>query len=138
MTTFLGSVATTVGLILLALNDSISYFILPSQVASRSDSADRINTKRVRLGGIVQAGSVVRDGAWVCFRVSDTIASVSVCYHGLLPNLFREDQGVVVEGKIQKDGTLRADRVLAKHDETYKPPEIKELLRQSGLQEAEP
>jgi cytochrome c-type biogenesis protein CcmE len=88
----------------------------------------------VRIGGLVEAGSVVREanGRTVDFRVTDGSNAVPVTYTGLLPDLFREGQGVVAEGALAKDGVFRADSVLAKHDEKYMPPEVAEALKRSG------
>ena len=87
---------------------------------------------RFRLGGLVEDGSVDRSGGeTVLFRVTDTANTVSVSYTGILPDLFREGQGVVTEGRIV-DGTFVADEVLAKHDENYMPPEVADALKKSG------
>ena len=115
-------------LVLTALEDSVVFFQTPSQVAEKHIAMDR----RLRIGGLVEEGSVQRGtGAEVRFRVSDLVNTVSVSYHGILPDLFREGQGVVVEGRI-RDDVLVADQVLAKHDEKYMPPEVADALKESG------
>lgn len=117
-------------LTLFALKDSIVFFHTPSDVAE-----GKIMTgQRVRLGGLVAEGSVKRGGGTtVEFAVTDTLASVPVAYKGVLPDLFREGQGVVAEGVIGADGTFSADTVLAKHDENYMPPEVAEALKAKGV-----
>ena len=115
-------------LVLTALEDSVVFFQTPSQVAEKHIAMDR----RLRIGGLVEEGSVQRGtGAEVRFRVSDLVNTVAVSYHGILPDLFREGQGVVVEGRI-RDDVLVADQVLAKHDEKYMPPEVADALKESG------
>ena len=84
------------------------------------------------MGGLVKTGSLLRQGARVAFRVTDLKNEVEVIYEGILPDLFREGQGVVVEGRLLPGGVFRADGVLAKHDETYMPPEVAEALKESG------
>ena len=115
-------------LVLSALKDSVVFFHTPSELAEKPVSADQ----RLRIGGLVEEGSVLRgDGAQVRFRVTDLAHTVAIFYEGILPDLFREGQGVVVEGRM-RDGVLVADQVLAKHDENYMPPEVADALKQSG------
>jgi cytochrome c-type biogenesis protein CcmE len=119
-----------VGLVLYAFQSRIVYFFSPSDIA-----ADRPATGRtVRLGGLVEAGSVARsgDGATINFKVTDLKNTVAVSYRGVLPDLFREGQGVVVEGAYGSDGNFTASEVLAKHDEKYMPPEVAKALKESG------
>jgi cytochrome c-type biogenesis protein CcmE len=119
-----------VGLALFAFQSRIVYFFSPSDIA-----ADRPATGRtVRLGGLVEAGSVTRsgDGSTLSFKVTDLKNTVAVSYRGVLPDLFREGQGVVVEGAYGSDGTFTASEVLAKHDEKYMPPEVAKALKDSG------
>ncbi len=117
-------------LVLAAFEDSIVYFYSPSDVIADKPPADR----RFRIGGVVVRDSVVRasDGATVTFRLTDTAHAVEVAYTGILPDLFREGQGIVAEGRLDADGRFRADEVLAKHDETYMPKEVADALRESG------
>ena len=121
----LGAAAT---LVLTALNDNLVFLYSPSQVAEKGIAPDR----RFRLGGLVEAGSVQKNGEEVRFTVTDTHKTVAVVYRGLLPDLFREGQGVVVEGAFDQNGQFVASEVLAKHDETYMPPEVAKALKESG------
>lgn len=124
----LGLMAAATGLVLLALEDSIVFFYSPTDLVEKPPPPGL----RLRIGGLVEEGSVVRgQGARVTFRVTDLAKALPVAYVGLLPDLFREGQGVVAEGLL-KDGVFQADRVLAKHDETYMPPEVAEALKKSG------
>jgi cytochrome c-type biogenesis protein CcmE len=119
-----------VGLVLYAMRDSIVFFYSPSEVAKMGIAPGQ----RFRLGGLVEAGSVVRDeGTTVHFVVTDKIATVPVTYTGVLPDLFREGQGVVAEGMLSSDGIFHADNVLAKHDEKYMPPEVAKKLKEEGV-----
>lgn len=116
-------------LVLFALRDSIVFFHTPSEVAEKGIEAGQ----RFRLGGLVAEGSVRRgEGAAVEFAVTDTVKTISVVYRGVLPDLFREGQGVVTEGRLDPSGKFHADTVLAKHDENYMPPEAAEALKQAG------
>ena len=121
--------AIAVGLILYALEDTVVFFNSPSDILAAGTAPEQ----RIRLGGLVEDGSVVRgQGIEVSFAVTDTAAVVPVTYSGILPDLFREGQGVVVEGKLDAGGVFRADTVLAKHDETYMPREVADALRAQG------
>lgn len=115
-------------LALSALRDSIMFFVTPSELAAKSISPG----SRFRLGGLVEQGSVVREGLSVHFRITDGGANLPVTYHGLLPDLFREQQGVVAEGKLDASGVFVADTVLAKHDERYMPREVADALKKQG------
>lgn len=122
-------------LVLTAFQDSLVFFYSPSELAAKPPAPDR----RVRIGGLVEAGSLEKNGQDVRFRITDTARSVIVTYRGLLPDLFREGQGVVAQGTLAADGSFRANEVLAKHDETYMPPEVAEALKKSGRwKEGEP
>jgi cytochrome c-type biogenesis protein CcmE len=124
---------TATGLALAAFSGSIVFFVTPSDLAAKRPAAAGV----LRLGGLVQAGSVahtVADGEPVVrFRVTDGHASVPVRFGGILPGLFREGQGVVVMGRLAPDGTFRADEVLAKHDAAYMPKEVVDALKKRGL-----
>jgi cytochrome c-type biogenesis protein CcmE len=121
----LGVAAT---LVLTALNDNIVFFYSPTQVAEKSLAPGR----HFRLGGLVEAGSVKKDGQEIRFTVTDTHKTVAVVYRGLLPDLFREGQGVVAEGALGPDGVFVAREVLAKHDENYMPPEVAKAIKDAG------
>ena len=121
--------AVALGLILFALNDQIVFFQSPTDITESAIPTGQ----RIRLGGLVEEGSVVRDdNAEVSFRVTDMANAVAVTYKGILPDLFREGQGVVTEGVIGPDGVFVADSVLAKHDENYVPKEVAEALKAQG------
>lgn len=121
--------ALAVGLSLWAMRGSVTYFFSPSEATEAAAPAGR----NVRLGGLVAAGSVRRlDDGQVMFTVTDNAALTRVLYDGDLPDLFREGQGVVVEGAFQPDRVFRARQVLAKHDETYMPREVADRLKAKG------
>jgi cytochrome c-type biogenesis protein CcmE len=122
--------AVAVGLVLVAMRDSIVFFYSPSEVATMQIAPGQ----RFRLGGLVETGSVVRgEGTTIRFVVRDKTKTLPVSYTGVLPDLFREGQGVVAEGMLAADGTFQADNVLAKHDEKYMPPEVAKKLKEQGL-----
>lgn len=120
--------AAAAALVLTALNDTIVFFNAPTQIAERPPAPGT----RLRLGGLVEEGSVSRDGSIVKFAVTDGANRVQVVFTGLLPDLFREGQGVIAEGSLDQAGTFRADSVLAKHDETYMPKEVADSLKKQG------
>ena len=114
------------GLALLALRENINLFFSPSQIV---DGTAPSNTT-IRLGGMVVSGSIQRgDNLGVTFVLTDLAEQVTVAYEGILPDLFREGQGIVTQGKLDSTGRLLAEQVLAKHDETYMPPEVNDALR---------
>ena len=113
-----------VGLALYALSGSIAFFHTPSEVVDGVVAPGA----RVRIGGLVKEGSVMRSGDRIAFIITDTAKEVKVSYHGIVPDLFREGQGVVAEGVLSADLSLEADNVLAKHDERYMPREAVEAL----------
>lgn len=120
--------AAAVGLMLTAFEENIVFFYSPTDVKEKELPVDR----RLRIGGLVEEGSVDKSaGSQIRFRVTDMVNTLPVVYTGLLPDLFREGQGVVAEGLL-KDGVLQADEVLAKHDENYMPPEVADTLKKSG------
>ncbi len=116
------------GLVLTAFNDNLVFFYSPSDLKTKHVAEGR----RIRIGGLVETASVTRDGKSIAFRVTDGDNAVPVTYGGAVPDLFREGQGVVVEGKLDGAGTVRADSVLAKHDENYMPREVVDALKKSG------
>lgn len=111
-------------LVLTAFEDNLVFFYSPSDLEAKTVEADQ----RFRLGGMVEEGTVVKAGDTVRFAVTDYAASTPVVFTGLLPDLFREGQGVVAEGTIGPDGVFMAQEVLAKHDENYMPPEVADAL----------
>jgi cytochrome c-type biogenesis protein CcmE len=121
------------GLVLFAVGDNLRFFMSPSEL----QAAEEKPTGPFRMGGLVIDGSLSREvDMRVRFAITDGVADIAVQYdqqaHGLLPDLFREGQGVVVEGRLGNDGAFVADRVLAKHDETYMPKEVADALKRSG------
>ena len=125
----LGVLAVAVALMLNAFRDSIVFFNSPSDVVEKQPSPGT----RIRIGGLVKDGSVVRSSNLaVRFEVTDGKSDIPVSYQGLLPDLFREGQGVVAEGALDRGGVLNADTILAKHDEKYMPKEVADALKKSG------
>lgn len=118
-----------VTLVLSALSQAVAYFYMPADIAALASPPDGI----IRLGGLVEAGSVAREegGALIRFTIIDEVSGVKVRYRGILPDLFREGQGVVVQGRLVA-GELEAMEVLAKHDENYMPREVAEALKKQG------
>ena len=128
--TCLAVLGVAVGLVLFALRDSIVFFYTPSEVAEKHLETGQ----RFRLGGLVEDGSVKRgEGTTVSFVVTDKRSTLPVTFTGVLPDLFREGQGVVAEGVLNSDGVFNADSVLAKHDENYMPPEVAKKLKEQGV-----
>jgi len=118
------------GLVLYALDETMVFFHTPSDVVEKGIAAGT----RFRLGGLVEAGSVTRGrGTAVQFAVTDTEKTLAVAFTGILPDLFREGQGVVAEGRLNESGVFEADSVLAKHDETYMPKEVADALKARGV-----
>jgi len=130
----LAMLGVAVALVLTALSEQVTFFRTPSElVAAPSENAGRI-----RLGGLVEMGSVKNaESSGVEFVIEDTTDRIVVRFAGILPDLFREGQGVVAEGQIQEDGTFLADTVLAKHDETYMPKEVADRLKEQGYWQGE-
>ena len=126
----MGVLSAAVALVLVAFQETVTFFYSPSEVHAEAPPAARA----FRLGGLVEEGSVKKqsDGLTTEFRVTDLATSVPVTYRGILPDLFREGQGVVTEGRLGADGVFVAEEVLAKHDETYMPREVADALKKSG------
>lgn len=120
--------AIAIGLILSAMNDGISFFKTPTELLSQKLDV----TKRIRIGGLVIERSLKKDGNLFKFQVTDNQSELNVEYNGLVPDLFKEGQGVVIEGYLNQNKTFVADVLLAKHDENYMPKEVAESLKQSG------
>ena len=128
----LTTLGIAVALVMNAFEDSIVYFHSLTDIATRTDIQ---KDRRLRLGGLVKQGSWKKgsDGLTHKFFVTDTAHDIRVAYKGIMPDLFREGQGVVMEGKLQPDGSFRADEVLAKHDENYMPKEVADSLKEAGM-----
>ena len=120
-------VGIAAALILSAFRQNLVFFYTPSDVV-----ANKVPTNQTfRIGGLVESGSLKREGVRVTFRVTDTAQTITVSYDGILPDLFREGKGVVAEGKIDSGGMFHASQVLAKHDENYMPPDAAHALEQA-------
>ena len=127
--TALAVLAAALALVLFALKDSIVFFNSPTELVEKQIKPGQ----RVRIGGLVKEGSVERgNNLAVRFEVTDGKSTLRVAYRGLLPDLFREGQGVVAEGALNAEGKFEADTVLAKHDETYMPKEVADALKKQG------
>ena len=127
-------IAVAAGLVLNALQGNVAFFFSPSDVAANKAPVD----KTFRVGGMVEKGSLKRqsDGLTVQFVVTDTAKTIPVTYTGLLPDLFKEGKGVVAQGKLGPDGVVRANEILAKHDENYMPPEAAHALSKAEAEKA--
>jgi cytochrome c-type biogenesis protein CcmE len=125
----LAALGVAAGLVLFALRDNIVFFYTPAELAKKHVAPGA----RLRIGGLVKEGSVVKNGREVSFTVTDRTNDVAVAYTGLLPDLFREGQGVVADGTLTDNGAFRADSVLAKHDERYMPREVADALKKQGV-----
>ena len=127
-------VGVAVGMVTMALKENINLFFSPSQVIAGEAPTDHT----FRIGGMVTTGSVKRnkDSLEVSFQVTDTAKNLPVVYTGILPDLFREGQGIVAQGKLRHDGVFVASEVLAKHDETYMPPEAAEAIMNAQKMQA--
>lgn len=121
--------AVAVGLVLFALSDQITLYKSPSDIAREG----LIPGQKIRIGGLVEEGSWVRDGTNHRFTVTDTENTIKVRFEGIVPDLFREGQGVVLDGQANDEGVLVASNVLAKHDENYVPKEVADALKEQGL-----
>jgi len=119
--------AIAVGLILKAMNENVMFFFSPTQIKAGEAPKNR----PFRVGGIVVMGSVKRsaDSVKVTFDLADSENSIPIIYHGILPDLFREGQGIIANGRLNKQNQLLAEEVLAKHDENYMPPEVEEMMK---------
>jgi cytochrome c-type biogenesis protein CcmE len=130
ISTALAALTLALGLVLLALRDNIVFFYGPSELAQKAPHAGQ----RLRIGGLVRQGSLVHEGGQtVHFAVTDKKQDVVVTYTGLLPDLFREGQGVVAEGTLGQDKLFHADSILAKHDERYMPRDVTDALKKQGV-----
>lgn len=126
----LAVLACAAGLVLFALRQQIVFFRTPADLVEMQLAPGT----RIRLGGLVEKGSIVRNGdTKVKFIVTDTIKTLPVTYEGILPDLFREEQGVIAEGTVGPDGVFVADTILAKHDENYMPKDVADSLKSKGV-----
>jgi cytochrome c-type biogenesis protein CcmE len=122
--------AAAAALVLFALRQEIVFFRTPTDLVTMAVKPG----ERIRLGGLVEKGSVLRgEGTKVSFAITDTEKTVKVSFEGILPDLFREEQGVIAEGALGADGVFAADTVLAKHDENYMPKEVADALKEKGV-----
>jgi cytochrome c-type biogenesis protein CcmE len=124
----LAALGIAAGLVLNAFRSNLVFFFTPTQVAAHEAPQGRT----FRIGGLVEKGSVQRDGVQVRFVVTDTVKQVPVVFSGILPDLFKEGKGVVAQGKLGGDGVFAASEVLAKHDENYMPPEAADALERAN------
>ncbi|MBT3536167.1 MAG: cytochrome c maturation protein CcmE [Rhodospirillaceae bacterium] len=126
--------ATAAALVLMAFEENIVFFYSPTELARKMEQQPIPPNRRLRIGGLVEEGSLGRekDGVTITFRVTDTVEVINVRFRGFLPDLFREGQGIVAEGSVAADGKFVATEVLAKHDETYMPKEVAEALKEAG------
>jgi cytochrome c-type biogenesis protein CcmE len=124
----LATVAVVTALVMNALNSNIAFFVTPTEVSEGKAPQN----KAFRIGGMVKEGSIRRDNLTVHFTITDTAREVPVAYTGILPDLFKEGKGAVVQGRIAPDGRFTATEVLAKHDENYMPPEAQHALDVAG------
>jgi cytochrome c-type biogenesis protein CcmE len=125
----MAALAGATALVLSAFTSNLVFFYSPSDLKTQTLSSDQ----RVRIGGLVEEGSVKRGaGSQIAFRVTDGKTDIGVVFHGILPDLFREGQGVVAEGRLEPGGVLDASTILAKHDERYMPREVVDALKKSG------
>ena len=131
---FLLTFSIAAAVVLMAVEENIVFFYSPTELSRKLEQQLITPNRRLRIGGLVEEGSVGRedDGVTITFRVTDTAEVVPVRVRGLLPALFREGQGIVAEGSMGSDGTFIATEVLAKHDETYMPKEVAEALKEAG------
>ena len=126
----LAVLACAAGLVLFALRQQIVFFRTPADLVEMHIAQGT----RIRLGGLVEQGSIVRNGSTkVRFTVTDTVKTLPVTYEGILPDLFREGQGVIAEGAVGPDGVFVADTILAKHDENYMPKDVADKLKERGV-----
>ncbi|MGE5504109.1 MAG: cytochrome c maturation protein CcmE [Actinomycetota bacterium] len=128
----MASLGLATGLVLYAMRGTMVYFCTPADLEAKTEGCDIKSGRRMRIGGLVQLGSVVKDGKTVTFSVADKVTTVPAAYTGILPDLFREGQGVVAEGRFEADGVFHATEVLAKHDEKYMPKEVADALKKQG------
>lgn len=126
-----------VGLSLMALRENVTFFYSPSDITGDAPKYT-IPTGVFRLGGLVKQGTVRHEGMKVHFTVTDNLDEIDVVYEGIVPDLFREGQGVVATGKMAEERVFKASGLLAKHDENYMPPEVAKALKKTAIQQGHP
>ncbi len=128
---FLTLLGLSTFLVLKSLEDNIVYFYSPTDINEKILSNEFDLSKRIRIGGLVKENSILKEGKKISFKIHDGIDEILVIYNGILPDLFREEQGVVALGKI-KNKNFNAIEILAKHDENYMPKEVSDMLKKNG------
>ena len=128
---FLTLLGLSTFLVLKSLEDNIVYFYSPTDINEKILSNEIDLSKRIRIGGLVKENSILKEGKKISFKIHDGIDEILVIYNGILPDLFREEQGVVALGKIENKN-LSAIEILAKHDENYMPKEVSDMLKKNG------
>ena len=128
---FLSLLSLSTFLVLKSLEDNIVYFYSPTDINKKILSNEIDLSKRIRIGGLVKGNSILKEGKKISFKVYDGIDEILVTYHGILPDLFREEQGIVALGKIENKN-FNAIEILAKHDENYMPKEVSDMLKKNG------
>ena len=128
---FLTLLGLSTFLVLKSLEDNIVYFYSPTDINKKILSNEIDLSKRIRIGGLVKENSILKEGKKISFKIHDGIDEILVIYNGILPDLFREEQGVVALGKI-KNKNFNAIEILAKHDENYMPKEVSDMLKKNG------
>ena len=128
---FLTLLGLSTFLVLKSLEDNIVYFYSPTDINEKILSNEIDLSKRIRIGGLVKENSVLKEGKKISFKIHDGIDEILVIYNGILPDLFREEQGVVALGKIENEN-FSAIEILAKHDENYMPKEVSDMLKKNG------
>jgi len=129
LSSFLFIVVLIIFFILKSLEDNVIYFLSPTEIHNKSDIS---YNKKIRVGGLVKVGSVNKEGNMINFIITDLKNEIAVSYSGLIPNLFSEGKGVVAEGKLNDKKYFIANKILAKHDENYMPPEVSKALEKSN------
>ena len=128
---FLSLLSLSTFLVLKSLEDNIVYFYSPTDINKKILSNDINLSKKIRIGGLVKENSILKEGKNISFKIHDGIDEILVTYNGILPDLFREEQGIVALGKIENKN-FSAIEILAKHDENYMPKEVSDMLKKNG------
>ena len=123
---------TSVFLVLKSLEENIVYFFSPTEIVDKVNLKDKKILQPIRVGGLIKKNSVLKNGRKVIFKITDGLNEINVIYEGILPDLFREGQGIVAFGKV-KENSFNASEILAKHDENYMPKEVSDILKNNGI-----